>query len=85
MYIAIYKFEVIPGKEKQFISSWKALTQLIFEFEGSLGSRLHHEKDQTYIAYAQWPDQITYDNSGAKLTESASEYRKQMKEACSLH
>jgi len=82
MFAVIYHFEVKLGKEDSFIKAWKNLTQLIYQYEGSLGSRLHKKNDQQYIAYAQWPDRKTWEDSGSKLPEEANEYRKTMKEAC---
>ena len=82
MFAVIYTFEVHPDKDAIFIESWKNLTQLIYQYEGSLGSRLHKKNNEQYIAYAQWPDRKTWENSGSKLPEEANEYRKKMKEAC---
>ncbi len=82
MYIAIYKFVVKPGREDDFIAAWRAMTELLKAEKGSLGSRLHLADNGDYIAYAQWPDQTTYDNGGNNLPEIASTFRSQMKEAC---
>ena len=82
MFIAIYQFSVIENKEDQFITAWKALTELIYRYEGSLGSRLHQQDNQTYIAYAQWPSKSTWKNAGGNLPEEAQEHRAKMKEAC---
>lgn len=82
MFIAIYKFEIHQDKEKEFIQSWEDLTKLIYEYEGSLGSRLHKESETVFIAYAQWPDEETFNNSGDKLPEKANEARIVMREAC---
>lgn len=79
----IYSFKVIEGKENDFIKVWSDLTNLIYEFEGSYGSRLHKSNNQTFIAYAQWPDKETWENSGEKLPEIANDLRKKMKECCS--
>ena len=62
MFAAIYRFNVKEGMDAQFIDSWGALTRMIYEFEGSLGSRLHKQADGVYIAYAQWPDFNTWNN-----------------------
>ncbi len=83
MFAVIYQFEVKEGRESEFIDAWKELTQLIYEYEGSLGSRLHRQKDSIYLAYAQWPDRETWKNSGNKLPESADKVRKTMKDCCS--
>lgn len=82
MFIAIYKFKVISGKEQDFIKSWEDLTELISNFEGSLGSRLHKESEQVFIAYAQWPDKKTWFNAGENLPEESKVVRKLMKESC---
>ncbi len=82
MFAVIYTFEVYPNKDAIFIEGWRNLTQLIYQYEGSLGSRLHKKVMVLYIAYAQWPDRKTWENSGSKLPEEAKEHRKKMKEAC---
>jgi heme-degrading monooxygenase HmoA len=82
MFAVIYSFKVKPGQAKSFEKAWENLTHLIYEFEGSLGSRLHKKDDLHYIAYAQWPDKSTWQNSGAKLPESSADIRKAMKDAC---
>lgn len=82
MFAVIYQFEVKENRKTQFIEAWEELTQLIYKYEGSLGSRLHAEKDYLFIAYAQWPDRETWKNSGDKLPDHADEVRAQMKEAC---
>jgi heme-degrading monooxygenase HmoA len=82
MFVAIYSFEVRAGKDEQFIKAWEEFTKLIYQFEGSLGSRLHKKGEQEYTAYAQWPDKKTWENSGKNLPESANEHRALMKEAC---
>lgn len=82
MYIVIYTFIVKPNLDQDFIESWKGLTDLIYEYEGSLGSRLHKEKQNHYIAYAQWPNKDVFDNSGSKLPKEANKFRDSMRLAC---
>ncbi|MEC3906343.1 antibiotic biosynthesis monooxygenase [Tamlana sp. 2201CG12-4] len=82
MYIVLYSFVVKSNREKEFVQSWKALTELIYKHEGSLGSRLHKEADQHYIAYAQWPDKSKFENSGHNLPDEAEFFRKLMRESC---
>lgn len=82
MFAVIYQFEVKKNFEPQFIEAWKEFTQLIYMYEGSLGSRLHFQKDQIYIAYAQWPDKETWANAGGNLPDSAIDVRKKMREYC---
>ena len=63
MIAVIIEFEPIEGMEEEFISAWKECTETIYENFGSLGSRLHRSDKGSFIAYAQWPDQETYDKS----------------------
>jgi hypothetical protein len=82
-FTVIYSFKVVDGKDKDFINSWAELTKLIYEFEGSYGSRLHKVNSKLFIGYAQWPSKEIYDQSGNKLPESANKFREQMRECCS--
>lgn len=82
MYVVLYNFIVKPGEEESFMDSWKGLTSLIYQYEGSLGSRLHKKDELNYIAYAQWPNKLTFDNSGNNLPEEASYYRNRMRSSC---
>jgi len=77
MFIVIYEFIVKEGFEEQFLSAWTKTTQGIYLFRGSLGSRLHREKNGKFIAYAQWPDEATFRNG--PNVEMNNEYEKQRK------
>lgn len=79
----IYSFKINNGKEVDFIHSWTELTKLIYEYEGSYGSRLHKADDNLFIAYAQWPDKETFNKAGKNLPEEATTYRQLMRESCS--
>ena len=81
-FTVIYSFKVIDGKEDDFINAWTELTKLIYKFAGSYGSRLHKADKQLFIGYAQWEDKETWQHSGNKLTDTAKELRKQMRESC---
>ena len=54
------------------------------EYEGGLGSRLHKQNNNQYIAYAQWPDKLTWENAGNNLPEKSKSIRQSMREACQL-
>jgi heme-degrading monooxygenase HmoA len=82
MFSVIYSFQVKPGCEQDFIDSWAELTELIYQYEGSLGSRLHKKGDLHYIAYAQWPDKETWQKAGGKLPQSSISVRDEMKNSC---
>ena len=83
MFAVIYQFKVKENMNSEFIDAWQRLTQLIFKYEGSLGSRLHKLNESVYLAYAQWPNKETWENSGNKLPESAKEAREIMRKCCS--
>ena len=82
MFTVIYAFTVKEGQDAAFIEAWKDMTQLIYKYEGSLGSRLHQPHGQVYLAYAQWPDRATWQNSGDRLPESSTEVRARMRASC---
>lgn len=82
MFAVIYQFDVKENMNSEFVEAWKKLTQLIYEYEGSLGSRLHELNNQAYLAYAQWPDEETWKNSGNNLPNSAENIRLAMKDSC---
>jgi heme-degrading monooxygenase HmoA len=81
MLAVVYQFEVKEGREKDFLESWRVVTEAVYKFKGSLGSRLHRNIDGTYIAYAQWPSRQQFENE-ASLPESTTEPRQRMKDAC---
>jgi hypothetical protein len=63
MFNVIYRWKIHPGKEEQFKEAWIEATRLIREFRGGQGSRLHRCEDGSFLAYAQWPDQETWQRS----------------------
>lgn len=79
----IYSFKIHNDKRDEFIHCWTELTKLIYKFEGSYGSRLHQVTENFFIAYAQWPDKKTFDQSGNKIPETANNLRIKMRECCS--
>ena len=82
MFTVIYSFKILPGMDSEFISSWSEVTENIYRNEGSLGSRLHKEKDGHYLAYAQWPDKAQWENSGAADSPEAIKAREVMRSSC---
>ena len=85
MFVAIYRFGIQSGKDEAFLEAWAELTKLIYQYENSLGSHIHRSLDEkdAYIAYAQWPDKNTWENSGNNLPEEADKWRTQMRANCS--
>ena len=82
MFIVIYRFSVKAKKHDQFKKAWKEMTKLILNYSGSYGSRLHKENDSTFIAYAQWPDEISWKMGFDKLPKQADIFSKQMQNSC---
>lgn len=83
MFVAIYYFEIIPGKKEQFISAWTELTKFIYKNEGSLGSRLHQKSTNEFIAYAQWPSKAQWENAGKNRPPDIKTIRNAMRASCS--
>ncbi len=69
MYIVMFEFVVKPGKTEAFLAAWPKVTQGIYLFKGSLGSRLHKSDEGKWIAYAQWPSKQVYEQA-ASITMS---------------
>lgn len=82
MFAVVYSFKVKPNHEISFENAWRQMTELIYKFEGGLGSRLHKQAELNYIAYAQWPDRNTWLKSGTNLPPESIEIRHIMKDSC---
>jgi len=82
MFYVLYSFEVLPGKTDDFLKGWRGMTELIRDYEGGLGSRLHKVDDIRYVAYAHWPDRVTWESSGDKLPAESDDYRQLMRGSC---
>jgi hypothetical protein len=50
-----------PDHEQSFAEGWELVTKAIRATCGSYGSRLHRGDDDTWVAYALWPDSDTRD------------------------
>lgn len=85
MFVVMYKFVVKDGFREQFLSAWPKTTQGIYLFKGSLGSRLHIDKEGAFIAYAQWPDEATYKiASDIEMSPEYEQQRRKMLESLNL-
>lgn len=78
MLIIIYSFKPKAGREVELIKLWKKITTSLRNNCNSLGSRLHKASDSEYIAYAQWPNEDTYER--AKLFEELDSLRSKFKD-----
>jgi len=82
MFCIIYSFDVKPDKVKEFEKVWRDLTEVILEYSGSLGSRLHKQSINKYVAYAQWPNKSSWVDSNNKLPHSSKIISQKMKDCC---
>ncbi|MEZ4721920.1 MAG: antibiotic biosynthesis monooxygenase family protein [Flavobacteriales bacterium] len=81
-FAVVYQFKVKNGMEETFIQAWKSLTELIAQYEGGLGSRLHKNQRGEFIAYAQWPNRAAWENSGVNLPHQSQSIRQTMRDCC---
>ena len=79
MYCVLYEFKVKTGYEEPFRAAWRTVTENMVQEYGSLGARLHSSDEGLWIAYAQWPDQASW-QSGHVIIEEES--RKMHVENC---
>jgi len=86
MYVVTYRFTLMqssPEAEAQFISIWSGITEFFKEQAGALGSRLHKGEDGAFYAYAQWPDEKTFEAASEILpTEDFVKLRMQWAHLC---
>lgn len=59
-FIILYRWEVRPDKEDQFLENWEALTRLYSQLYGCAGARLHQNDEGIWIAYTEWPSRDRY-------------------------
>ena len=67
MFAVIYRWEVVPGREEQFVVGWRRCSTRIKEQFGSYGSRLHRTDDGLYVSYGRWPTAEARDPYRAQL------------------
>ena len=64
-FAVIYRWQLHPGMERQFQQAWERATPLLMRQRGALGSCLHKAEDGTWVAYAQWPSKLAWEQSRA--------------------
>lgn len=82
LFVVIYTFKVKAEQKVKFRQNWNSLPHLIYHYEGSLGSRLHQEKDLPYLAYAQWPSKKDWEDAGKKRPPAADVFRRGLRDSC---
>ena len=69
------------GQESEFCEVWHALTIMIREHQGSLGSRLHVAGPNKFIAYAQWPSRTAW-KAPSRMPPMGKDLSLRLKECC---
>lgn len=70
MFIALYRWKLIKGRESLFQEGWHRITVEFYRERGSLGSRLHRAEDGTWVAYAQWPDKQAWEAARVQVRDT---------------
>ena len=85
MFYVIYEFTMDAAAQSEFEKLWHDLTIEIRSNSGGLGSRLHKvlNKPNCWVAYAQWPDKKTWENSAPLNVVYQASLTKRMRELCS--
>lgn len=82
MFVAVYWWRVHSGMEDQFRAAWRRGTAHITRIYGSLGSRLHRDRDGRFVGVAEWPDEATWQRAfDAKMVYDDPETRRKFVEA----
>lgn len=82
MFTVSYRFIIHTDKNSDFEESWKEVTQLIYQYGSSLGSRLYKASSDSYIGIAQWPDRQTWENADISSFDT-NDWRSKMRTCCS--
>lgn len=82
MFVIMYAFTIHEGNNDSFEQTWHDLTVIIRDNAGGLGSRLHQQSANTYIAYAQWRSREAWMNGGDNLPEEVNVLREEMRNLC---
>ena len=62
-----YFFDVKEDQEQVFIENWIRFTALIYEYQGSLRSRLHKTEDSHYYGYVMWPNKDLWEQDCSNI------------------
>lgn len=81
MFVALYRWRLIQGREAQFTDAWSAVTIFYRDNFGSFGSRLHLGNDGVYYAYAMWPTAEDREKAFAADISPVADHRNAMASA----
>jgi heme-degrading monooxygenase HmoA len=57
MFAVIYRWQLRPGRDEQFVEGWHRCSTQIKKRFGSYGSRLHRTDEGLYVSYGRWPSE----------------------------
>lgn len=60
MFVVIYRWKLIKGREAEFEAAWKALSDVYMQLRGQLDANLQQGEDDVWVGRAVWPDKETY-------------------------
>lgn len=65
MYCVIFRFRLTdaPNAEARFIKAWTGITEFFQNHAKAGASRLHKDKDGSFVSYAEWSDVQSYERS----------------------
>lgn len=81
MFVALYRWRLIQGREAHFTDAWSAVTKYYRDNYGAVGSRLHRGDDGVYYAYAVWPTPEDREKAFAADRSAIADHRKAMASA----
>jgi heme-degrading monooxygenase HmoA len=74
VFAAMYRWEVNPGEEDEWVREWREDTKRVYKEYGSLGSSLHKDWDGTYVAYARWPTKELWESMREILSKNPDKH-----------
>ena len=81
MFVALYRWKIIEGKEDKFREGWRRVTEEVYRKAGSRGSRLHRAEDGNVVGYAQWKSREDWKKLQTSFILEDIEAREMMRES----
>lgn len=60
MFIVVYRWKLVAGREQAFRAAWEELSAQYIQLRGQRDARLVEGEDGIWVGKAVWPDQDTY-------------------------
>ena len=84
MLSAVYSFEVKRERKEEILEAWAFITRDFIRSRGSLGSRMHRDKEGRFVAIALWPDRASWEAKPMDPSPELKAARDTMMKACEL-